>query len=734
LNKLLPIFLGIFFVIATVLILLTSNDFIHSLVNRLDNISYDLQLRARVLTHHEAPHPSIAIIDIDDKSLQAEGRWPWPRSKLAELVNQLKALGVAMIAFDMFFSESQPNIADQLIDKIRNTTLSNTACLASIKSSEPLFDEDTPFTKSLTNANSILAIAFLPQNHTENQLPPPLMQLTSQEQEDLGIINASGYIASIPQLQQAAKGVGFVNVNPDTDGIARRAMLIMQYNGGVYPSLSLQAAMNLFGDTIKLITPRYDNVMNLEGLQLGNVRIPTDENGQLLIPFIGKSHTFPYYSATDILQGKIPKDALLGKIVIVGTTAVGLADIHSVAIQNVYPGLEVQATLLNGLLQNNFAYIPAWAFGENLTLVILMGLIAAFLFPYCGPKILMTVMILFPLTLFMINHSIWDHSGIILSFLIPGLVVDVMAFLNMMFGYVFETRKKEHLKNLFGQYVPEKHIDAMLVAKSTVALKGEDRAMSVLFADIRNFTSISEKMSAQNVVKILNDYLTPMTEIIFKYKGTIDKYVGDLIMAFWGAPLADADHARHAIESAIDMQSKVKIMAALFKENKIPEFKIGVGINTGVMMVGDMGSRFRRNYTVMGDSVNLASRLEGLTKFYGVDILVSEYTQSSQDLFVFKMVDKIKVKGRHEALMIYEVICKKADITSQISAEITLFHDALEFYFKQDWQHAESLMSKLHGDHPDKKLYKLFIDRIENYKKQALPRDWDGVYEHITKS
>ncbi len=575
-------------------------------------------------------------------------------------------------------------------------------------------------------------MTFTFRHQIANSLLSPLFMLPPEEQQ-LDIIKASGYISNVPILQNAANHSGFINVFPDHDGIIRRAPLVMLYRGGIYPALALETVLAFLDETITLVTPSYDRNKKLEAIQLGTHLIPTDEQGQVLIPFIGKSYTFPYYSATDVLNHHLPKDALVGKIVFIGTSATGLGDLKATSIQNPFPGAEIQATLVNGILQNHFSYIPVWTEGAQLCLMLLFGLIAACFFPYLGPRTLSVIIVAFPIAVLFLNNWIWEKTGIIFSLLLPIALTLCIALFNIIYGYLFEARRRERLNDLFGQYVPQKHIDEMLRTKGNYGLKGEDRNMSVIFADIRNFTMISEGLSASELVDMLNTFFTPMTEIIFKHRGTIDKYVGDLIMAFWGAPLKDKDHSRHAIESALEMQTKLKEMQTIFAEHKWPEIKLGIGINSDVMTVGDMGSHFRRNYTVMGDPVNLASRIEGLTKFYGVDIIVTENTMNNQSKFVFRKLDRVRVKGKKKEVAIYEVVCTQAELTTTLKQELDLYHQALDAYFLQQWDTAFALMEQLHQFYPDKKIYLIYIERIKEFKARTLPADWDGIYVHEMK-
>ncbi|TAK74813.1 MAG: adenylate/guanylate cyclase domain-containing protein, partial [Gammaproteobacteria bacterium] len=632
-----------------------------------------------------------------------------------------------------FFPEPEPNIAQTVLDKLMRQRSISPSLTTLLKKNESLFDEDTLFAKQLKENQNILAIGFLPRFATYNTLPSPLFILTPEDKQELEIIRGQGYISNIPVLQQAATGAGFINIFADSDGIIRRAPLVMQYNGKIYASLSLQAALMFLGEKINLVTPFYGKTKKLESLQIGNANIPTDAKGQVLIPFVGKSYTFPYYSAINILQGKFPSQALLGKIIFIGTSATGAGDLQATSIDSPFPGVEIQATLVNGILQNNFSYHPPWILGANLVITIVLGLISAFLFPHLGPRTLGAIVILSPPTLIVIDDWIWTQTGLILSILMPSLLILAIGILNIIYGYLFETRRREHLRQMFGQYVPEKHIDEMLRTTSDYGLRGEDRDMTVLFADIRNFTSISENLKASELVDMLNTFFNPMTEIIFHHHGTIDKYVGDLIMAFWGAPLSDPDHAQHALEAAFAMQEKLIQLQKVLKEHKWPNIKIGIGINSGIMSVGDMGSRFRRNYTVLGDAVNLASRVEALTKFYGVDIIATENTVQNQTKFIFRQLDRVMVKGKMKSIAIYELIGMNSELTPELTQELALYHQGLQHYFAQEWAAAEKCMQELNQTYPKKKIYHIYLDRIATCKEQHLPPDWDGIYIHATK-
>ncbi|EKD74041.1 MAG: hypothetical protein ACD_45C00101G0001, partial [uncultured bacterium] len=732
-NKYIPRIIGFLLVCVALWCFMTSTPTIRHFINRLEYLGYDVQLRTQALTHANTASQisPVVVVDIDDRSISKEGHWPWPRSKLARLVDQLKEKKAALVVFDIFFSEPQSNIAEILIAELDRSHVLNASLRAMLEKNIGLFDDDQAFSKSIASVPTILPMVFLSQSSMQNQLPAPLMTLPSDELASLGLPVEQGYISNIPILEQSARAGGFINISPDVDGIVRRAPLLLTYQGKVYPALSLRTVLTYLNQQATLVSRPYSDAKKLEGIQIGNYVIPTDDRGSALIPFVGKSYTFSYYSATDVLNDKIPSDALENKIVLVGTSAIGLGDFQPTAVDSIFPGVEIQASLMNGILMQHFSYAPAWVLGAEITITVLLGLIAAWFFPLYGPKILSFAMVCLPAGLMYVNYLVWQRTGLVLSLLVTVFLIFIIAIFNILYGYFFESRRREQLKAIFGQYVPEKHINEMLQSKEKITLQGENREMTVLFSDIRHFTTIAEGMQASDVVQMLNAYFTPMTEIIYKYRGTVDKYIGDLIMAFWGAPLNDRRHVRHGLLAALEMQQSLTTMGRTKEFSKWPSISMGVGINSGLMSVGDMGSKFRRNYTVLGDAVNLASRLESLTKFYGVDILVSESTaHNQQDHFVFRKVDRVRVKGKIEGIDIFELIGLVATVEPALLDELAAYHQALDSYHQKQWEEAAAKMHALHLAHPHKLIYLVYVKRLEEYRASPPPADWDGVFVH----
>jgi adenylate cyclase len=733
-NKRIPIILGFLFVAFAVWLQITSAPTVRLVLLRLEHIAYDMGLRAQVLTHStRLNHSSVVVVDVDDASLNKEGRWPWPRAKLGRLVDELQAAGAVVIAFDMIFPQEESNIVEEVSKKLETEHLINTSLDVTLKKIKPYFNNDLMFSTSMSDGDIVIGMSFLNRPGVTGKIPDPILKLETPEQKKLGFINMQGVDGVNSVVASGAKNAGFINVFPDSDGIIRRVPLLLRYQDGVYPSLALEAVRVYLLGHIKIVTADYGGSQRIEGVQLNNYVIPTDSSGQVIIPFVGRGFSFPYFSATDVLQKKIPAGALAGKIVFIGTSATGLGDLKATAVQNPYPGVEVHATIADGILEKTFPFRPAWAFGSEIVLIVFLGVVLSSVCPFLGPRLVSLIIVFIPMLLILLNNYLREKTGFLSPIFIPLAMSVSIALLNLIYGYLFETRRREQIKEMFGQYVPEKHIDEMLKSKNTYSLYGEDRKMTVLFADIRNFTSISEPMTATQLKDYLNAYLSPMTEIIFKYHGTIDKYVGDLIMAFWGAPLQDKKHAQHAISTALDMQNEIiNLNEGLIKQN-MPPLQIGIGLNSGMMSVGDMGSRFRRNYTVLGDAVNLGSRVESLTKYYGVKIIATEYTMQNQEKFFFRMLDRVRVKGKDHGVAIYEVLGRRNEIDNELKKEVQAYEEALNFYFQQKWATAEDLFSRLAEHYPNRKLYPLYLERIASFLHNPPPVDWDGVYTMQSK-
>ncbi|MDT8404441.1 adenylate/guanylate cyclase domain-containing protein [Sulfuriflexus sp.] len=731
-RHLFPISAGIAIVFFALLFQTTEHPLLKQLRDRLEWTVYDLRLQA-TLTGDIAPHPSVIIIDIDEKSLAAEGHWPWPRAKLAQMMENMAAAGVVVTAFDIVFSEPEANAATSVLNVLADTAV-DPAFTDTLSIVAEQIDGDTIFTRSLHDKEVVMGFAFLDNEDKFGSLGPPLVVNNLADLGNATIRTSSGYLASIEKLQQAARYSGFFNARPDSDGLVRRSGIIYRHADRIYPSLALEAVRLFYAvDDVTIKTAPISGVKPIEYVSLGFYDIPTDGRGAVLVPFRGPPYSFHYIPATDVINGNFDPAILDGTIAFVGTSATGLSDIRPTPVSNVYPGVEVHANIAAGILDMQFPYEPVWATGFNFIMTLVVGLFLALLLPFMSPLRSVLLFISVSAALIALNAWLWSEYLFVVAISSPLIMVFLLATSNSLYGFLTEAKSKKQLREQFGQYVPPQLVDEMMNSNEDLGFEGEKRDMTVLFADIRSFTTISESLSAQDLARMLNRFFTPMTEIIFTHKGTIDKYVGDMIMAFWGAPLRDGDHARHAIQGALAMLDKVDEIKSELMALGYPEINLGVGLNTGSMNVGNMGSDFRRAYTVLGDSVNLGSRLEGLTKQYGVKLICGETTRAGQTDFLFRRLDKVRVKGKNEPVIIYEPLCSHYRASEKMHNEVAAYESALDLYYARDWTGARQAFAALKENDPGRMIYSIYLDRMASQNVDDLPADWDGTFTHTSK-
>lgn len=673
----------------------------------------------------------VVILDIDEKSLAVEGRWPWSRHKLAQLVSELAEYGAIVVAFDVVFSEPERNPVNEV-----NQHLSDHGIDWKIPNRwREIADGDKNFARHISDMDVVLGYFFQDQENIQvGTLPHPAYQLQGEQSTGLVSITKPGYAGNLAILQEAAAGAGFVSTFADADGVIRRSPLVIRHGNGLYPSLSLAAVMSyLFVSEIEVSTEPVGDVEVMTAIVAGGQGARTDVNGRVIIPYKGKQKSFPYISVTDVLQKKADLSLLEGAIVLVGTSAIGLADLRATPVGTQYPGVEVHANIIHSLLSGEFPYRPEWEAGLTLSILIFLGALLSLWLPKLGP---VAAVVLSALTMLIVvsgNFYLWHAHRLDLPIASTCLLILVLTLLNLAYGYLRENASKRLLKGMFNQYVPQAHIERMVEDPEAYQFAGESKELTVLFADIRSFTTISEHLSATDLKAMLNQYFTPITKIIFDHEGTIDKYVGDMVMAFWGAPIDDDNHAHNGILSALEMQQATEQLSKEFVARGLPEIKIGIGLNSGIMNVGDMGSSYRRAYTVLGDAVNLGSRLESITKFYGADILVGERTAELCPDIAFAFVDRIQVKGKDEAIAVYKPIGLKSQLTQQQHDEADRFALAYQHYLQQDWDIALQKFYALKTGDKNNSVYQVYIDRVNSLREQKLAQDWDGVFRHTSK-
>ena len=713
------------------------------LLEHLEAISYDARLR---LTAPGGVNPDIVIVNIDEKSLAAEGRWPWPRNKLAQLVQQLNShYHAAVIGFDIVFAEPDNSSGIGVLRALAHGPLRDDAQYRSqVATLAPSLEYDDLFATQLKAAPSVLGYYFTTAKKTSKanvsgKLPPPSFAAGRFAGRHIRFVSANGYGANLAKFQDSADAAGYFSFIPEFDGILRRVPMLIEYHGAYYASLALQIADVYLG---KLpITPGFpttdsrstDSYTAMEWLQLGEHVIPVDRHVSALVPYRGPAGSFRYVSAVDVLNRHTPVDALFGKIVLVGTTAPGLLDLRSTPVGTEYPGVEVQANLVAGILDGSIKQEPAYVTGAAITLLSVIGLLLIFGLPALSPLWTLLATLVAALVAVGINLAAWQYGNLVLP-LAPLLLLIVALFvLDMSYGFFVETRSRRQISGRFGQYVPPDLVHEMVKHPNRFTMQGESREMTVMFADVCDFTRASEGLDPTQLSAMMNAYLSAMTHIIHTHHGTIDKYMGDAIMAFWGAPLNDPQHPRQALLAAMEMQQAIAALAPDFSSRGWPVLRAGIGLNSGTMNVGNMGSTFRVAYTVMGDAVNIASRLEGLTRQYGVDIIVGEDTRKPLADWVFCELDQVRVKGRDGPLVIYEPIGLRAEVTPAQFDAIARFELMLHHYRRQDWANATALLDGLLQQAPARKCYTLYRERIEFFMQHPPDSQWDGVFTFKTK-
>ncbi len=711
-------------------------------LQRLENYSYDLRL---LWTMPGGIDKRVVIVDLDEKSLQEQGQWPWPRNKLAQLVDQLfDHYKIDVLGSDVVFAEHDDSSGLGSLELLgREDLRSNADYNIALAKLRPKLMYDKIFADSLKNRRVALGYYFRhgPQPDAQSsqvgQLPQPLLLRGAFDPAKVGAVVASGFSANLPELQQAAQAGGFFNASPlvDADGVFRRISLLQMYDSALYETLSLAVARLALREPALQLT--YEDgqtgAVALESLRLGMRRIPVDADVAALVPFRGRQGSFTYVSASDVLQGKVAPDVLRGAIALLGATAPGLLDLRNTPVQENYAGVEMHANLIAAILDGSINERPAYTLGLELLLLLLLGLLLALGLPALSPVGATSLSAGTALGMVLINLYFWKVGHLVLP-LASGLVLILALFVvNMSYGYYVDSRSKRHLARLFGQYVPPELVDEMAKDPESYSLEGSNREMTVLFSDVRGFTTISEGLTPQQITELMNEFLTPMTRIIQRHRGTIDKYMGDAIMAFWGAPLADPLHAQNAVLAGLDMIAELKALESHFKARGWPAVHIGVGLNTGEMTVGNMGSQFRLAYTVMGDAVNLGSRLESLTKEYGVSIMASEFTRAAVPDFAWRELDRVRVKGKDKPVTIYEPLGLLAQLSDVDKAELDEHAQALEAYRAQNWPLAAAVFGGLQLQYPQRGLYRVFAARVQHLAEHPPAINWDGAHNFVTK-
>lgn len=700
-----------------------------------------LRLKTFDLYQHIKPREMttspVVIVDIDEKSLKALGQWPWPRTLVADLVTKLKSLGAAGIAFDVIFAEEDRMSPAQAVNSFRNLDPETAAKLRAMPSN------DEVMAQALKSARVVLGQSGVPVAP-----PKPDVSLPQTGFAMLGpdpspfLVTFAGLLRNVPQLEQAAAGRGVLTIRSERDGIVRRVPLVMKAGDLLVPAMTLELLRVVTNSgAIRIKT----DPAGIQSVAVPGLEIPTDRNGMLWVNF-NEHDPDRYVSAKDVLEGNVPPDRFSGRLVLIGTSSVGLLDIKTTPLDAAIPGVEIQAQILENALTKSVLAYPNYAVGVELLTAILFGLVIVVFAPMVGALPLLILGVAIGSVLTAASWYFYSEKGTLFDLSFPLLSSFIIYITVVFISYFREQKDRQRIRSAFGQYLSPALVEQLAQSPDKLKLGGETRNMTILFSDVRGFTTISEsfKHDPQGLTRLMNSFLTPLTNAIIEEKGTIDKYMGDAIMAFWNAPIDDPDHEINACRAALAMLRRVDELNAEREieanENgtRFIPLNVGVGLNTGQCVVGNMGSDLRFDYSVLGDSVNLASRLEGRSKSYGTPIIIGAGTAAkAEKKFATLEIDLITVKGKTEPERIFTVLGAEDVLASDDYNKIRDLNERmLKAYRKRDWNGAlDALQLARHSrnDFELDEIYALYLARIHTFQKDAPPDDWDGVFAFDTK-
>jgi len=700
---------------------------------------YDLKFRVR------GPKPAsqdVVIVGIDDDSLKTVGRWPWSRDDMARLVSRVQEAGPRVIVLDIIFAEKQEtatvrtlaNLCQEIAKRAdtkdivallekEQERLDVDRILADIISKKPptilgFFFRKVGGTTGGVEKSQLMAPSFI-RASTYN-----VVRLLDTEPSRVPLIGAAGVELNLPKISEAAAGAGYFNMMPDVDGTVRWFPMTILYGADFFAPMSLVAMAHYRGNPSTAITL---SQVGVEDIHLGKLEIPVDRHGRMLINFLGPPGMVPTYSAAALMDGRLPPEALKDKIVLVGATAVGIYDLRVTPFSGVSPGVEVQATVLDNLLRHNFIRVPKYGLPLMLLILLGLGVLLGLLLPQLSAAWAFVFTLLLIEGITFSNYFLFSRLGIQLELLYPLMeIVGVYLGITMQ-RFLAEERERLRIRKAFESYVAPAVVQEMLKHPEALRLGGERRVISVLFTDIRGFTTMSENLDPEALVKLLHDFLNPMSNIIIDQGGTIDKYMGDAIMALFGAPLEQPDHARQACRAALRMEDTLEELNRQWTKQGRPPLRIGVGVNSGPVAVGNMGSDRLFDYTAIGDNVNLASRLEGLTKYYGTNVLISQATaEALENGFIIRDVDRVQVKGKAQASGIFEVM-GEGEPDPELARFLTAYHQGLALYRQQHWPDSIAAFEEALAVQPDDKPSQRYLALARKHQETPPEPEWQAV-------
>jgi adenylate cyclase len=731
----------VFILLLTVLLRL----FEPSIIQRERLIIFDIYQILQPRVYKPLP---VKIIDIDDESLKRIGQWPWSRTIVSQLIANLHNAGAKVIGFDMVFSEPD------------NTSLHNSLSAWQKLLPETEFNQlkstlintpnnDQTMAKTIERAKVVLGFSFVQRSNDTLPIIKSGISIAGVSPED-SVLNFQGAVKNLDLFEQAALGNGSFNINPEIDSIVRRIPLVINLRGHYYPSLVLEMLRVSQKDSSIIIKTQQadrDSPVIIENIKVGNTIIPTDATGNLLVyynPDIAQ-RSIP---AWQVLENKLADNALEKYFVVIGTSAAGLKDQRPTPLSPFSPGIEIQANALEQILSGSYLYRPDWLTGLEITIMTLVGVLLIRVVARFGSIAGLIISSAFSIIVIAISWFAFKYYHWLVDPVYPSITILIIYFVVLLINYLKSESERKYVRNAFSHYISPALVEKLVLNTEVLQLGGEMRDMSVLFCDIRGFTSISEQLDAEHLTQFINRFLSSMTRIILHEKGTIDKYIGDCIMALWSAPLIDEYHAVNACNAALKMQDQLIIfnkqqkLLAKQENRSYIEVSIGIGINSGICCVGNMGSDLRFDYSVLGDNVNLASRLEGQSKTYHVNFIISEYTLANikalhqEYNFAILELDLIRVKGKQQPVRIYTILGSTKLAHSNDFLRLAVLHrEMLQNYYAQNWQEVLILIERCRVlDNFDlNPLYQLYQQRVEAFIAEPPPSTWDGVYTATTK-